>query len=834
MTSSFEAQLAPMPTLTSASTDEDNGSLEEFPLQDERRLSTALTMVSPSTDQLGLKPAKSAPRPKRLSLQVLKRPLLRATRASSSIAVKKNSKDEQEKKVATEALQSAMTKSDPNNSQDSSHKRESRRVSFSPSTEDASREMEAAIKAREEKKPEEKSGPSFGLFKKLRSVTATPKPILKRSSSFDDTISRSKGAAIANQRRPLRRSMSISGKGIHLNFQPLSDPTEGQKTVNDKGKPLKPKVARQQAIAARHARVLERIINAGSSIELEEIKAKRIKKLGEQKVNSRTQVQQYPVVSPRKIKALKQALLNYDLANGIIGELRAMKIDYPDLDDLANSAAYDQKKHSEAQDALQGVIENDNEYKQERKAAEAKQEHKKIRPQPIRAVCLNCTEEEAANLKSASPANPAEVGETKTSLVKETAVSLAEAGMMAVAVNKIGNWFRAGGTPEEVNSVTVESKTAVGETIEYAYELQDDIRKGDVNEALADTARLGAAGLSVVQPTAGAIVEIIEAKTLPANKTPDVAGKADVKVLVNEKGSGEPLASISNAFSGVSPVSLITQPATSLAGLAARKGGAFDALADASALVIQNSHGGVEAMQEIRPPTDRMAVFVYWWGFELTIPEPSMKYLSTAHSVSGAFLGFLQTMVTTGGVPELLPFVRYISSFVDMEFNAIRSQDRNSKGVVIAATWLMPLALVPRPWDYGFGDAPSKPSQPGSGNPPSGSPPPSFPSVPPPALPPGGLPILPVRISSNSVPPTVPSTTVLPVKITKRRSASPSSHLSSQERHFANGQSAAIASAHSESPILRPKVMEPVSASGSMINVLDSLQELPEGSVRVK
>lgn len=833
MTSSFEQKLAP--TLTTASTHEDTGSLEEFPLQDERRLSTAHTMTSPSTDQLGLKPAKSANRPKRLSLQAIKRPLLRATRASSSIVIKKNGKDEQGKKVATEALQSAMTKSDPSNSQDSSHKREVRRVSFSPSTEDASKEMEAVLKAREEK-----SGPSFGLFKKLRSVTATPKPILKRSSSFDDTISRSKGAAIVNQRRPLRRSMSISGKGIHLNFQPLSDPAEGKKSVNDKGKPLKPKVVRQQAIAARHARVLERIINAGSSIELEEIKAKRIKKLGEQKVNSRTQVQQYPVVSPRKIKALKQALLNHDLANGIIGELRAMEIDYPDLDDLANNAAVEQKKHSEAQDALQDVIDNDNDQKQERKADKEKEERKKVRPQPIRAVCLNYTEEEAASLKNAPPRDPAAVGEMEASLAKVTAVSLAEASMMAIAMNKIGNWFQSGGAPGQVNSVTVESKTAVGETIEYAYELQDDIRKGDVNEALADTARLGAAGLSVVQPTAGAVVEMVEAKTLPANKIPDAAGKEDVKVTVIEKETGQPLAIISNAFSGVSPVSLIAQPATSLAGLAARRGGAFDALADASAFMIQNSHGGIEAMQEIRPPTDRMAVFIYWWGFELTIPEPSMKYLSTAHSVSGAFLGFLQTMVTTGGVPELLPFVRYISSFVDMEFNAIRSQDRNSKGVVIAATWLMPLALVPRPWDYGYGDAPSKPSQPGSDNPPSSAPPPSFPSTPPPthnippALPPGGLPILPVRISSNSVAPTTSSTTALPVKITKRRSASPSSQLSSQERHFANGQSAAIASALSESPILRPKVMESVSASGSMINVLDSLQELPEGSVRVK
>lgn len=63
-------------------------------------------------------------------------------------------------------------------------------------------------------------------------------------------------------------------------------------------------------------------------------------------------------------------------------------------------------------------------------------------------------------------------------------------------------------------------------------------------------------------------------------------------------------------------------------------------------------------------------------------------------------MNFLTALsVANGGVRELMPFVRYISQYIDAEFNAIRGQDEG-KGVVCAATWLMPAALVPRPWDF--------------------------------------------------------------------------------------------------------------------------------------
>jgi hypothetical protein len=42
--------------------------------------------------------------------------------------------------------------------------------------------------------------------------------------------------------------------------------------------------------------------------------------------------------------------------------------------------------------------------------------------------------------------------------------------------------------------------------------------------------------------------------------------------------------------------------------------------------------------------------------------------------------------VMNAGVREILPFVRYFSQYIDLEFNAIKAQDRG-KGVICAATW---------------------------------------------------------------------------------------------------------------------------------------------------
>ncbi|KAK0485945.1 hypothetical protein IW261DRAFT_1452900 [Armillaria novae-zelandiae] len=102
----------------------------------------------------------------------------------------------------------------------------------------------------------------------------------------------------------------------------------------------------------------------------------------------------------------------------------------------------------------------------------------------------------------------------------------------------------------------------------------------------------------------------------------------------------------------------------------------------------------------VYPPTDRMSVLTYWWGLEVALPPPTLAYLGNARSISNAIVNFMSALaLVNNGAREILPFVRYISQFVDFEFNAIKAQDKG-RGVVCAATWIMPAAMVPRPWDF--------------------------------------------------------------------------------------------------------------------------------------
>ncbi|GAA5899708.1 hypothetical protein JCM6882_005418 [Rhodosporidiobolus microsporus] len=147
------------------------------------------------------------------------------------------------------------------------------------------------------------------------------------------------------------------------------------------------------------------------------------------------------------------------------------------------------------------------------------------------------------------------------------------------------------------------------------------------------------------------------------------------------------------------PSSLSLPPTSvgAIGGLAAAKTGVFEILADASGALIKSS--GAHDQLSFAPPFDRISVFVWWWGFEIACPPPAMRFLSSVASVQQSFFQFLSIFVAAGGAPELAPLVKYISSYFDMEFQAIKAQNRGN-GVVLAATWLLPVALVPRPWDF--------------------------------------------------------------------------------------------------------------------------------------
>ncbi|GAA5926204.1 uncharacterized protein JCM15063_000215 [Sporobolomyces koalae] len=133
-----------------------------------------------------------------------------------------------------------------------------------------------------------------------------------------------------------------------------------------------------------------------------------------------------------------------------------------------------------------------------------------------------------------------------------------------------------------------------------------------------------------------------------------------------------------------------------IVGLATATTGVFEVMADVSGALV---HSG-RSREGLQAPLDSIAIFLYWWGYEISLPQSALVRLASAHSVQQTFFGFLQAFVVAGGAPELAPFIRYISNFLDMEFAAIQSQNKGGHGVVLAATWLLPVALVPRPWDF--------------------------------------------------------------------------------------------------------------------------------------
>lgn len=83
--------------------------------------------------------------------------------------------------------------------------------------------------------------------------------------------------------------------------------------------------------------------------------------------------------------------------------------------------------------------------------------------------------------------------------------------------------------------------------------------------------------------------------------------------------------------------------------------------------------------------TNDEASFADYWGYEILLPDSQIAVLSTAHSISTTLLNFFGAFVAASGAPELSPFLGYLSTYIDMEFKAIKAQNRG-KGVVLAAT----------------------------------------------------------------------------------------------------------------------------------------------------
>ncbi|KAF9401953.1 hypothetical protein BGZ94_005041 [Podila epigama] len=97
------------------------------------------------------------------------------------------------------------------------------------------------------------------------------------------------------------------------------------------------------------------------------------------------------------------------------------------------------------------------------------------------------------------------------------------------------------------------------------------------------------------------------------------------------------------------------------------------------------------------PASNTVSSCAYWWGYEIFIPQEALSRIASAQDVSTAFLGFLGSVGLV--VPAIVPFLGYIAAYVGLQFAVIKAQNEG-KGVILASTWLVPVALVPRAWDF--------------------------------------------------------------------------------------------------------------------------------------
>ncbi|KAF9123464.1 hypothetical protein BGW39_008932 [Mortierella sp. 14UC] len=100
------------------------------------------------------------------------------------------------------------------------------------------------------------------------------------------------------------------------------------------------------------------------------------------------------------------------------------------------------------------------------------------------------------------------------------------------------------------------------------------------------------------------------------------------------------------------------------------------------------------------PPINVISAYTYWWGYEIYVPHKCMNKLQRVTNTSQIFFGFLSGAVAgMPGLAALVPLSRIISAWVGFQWAIIHAEDLG-KGVVLSATWVLPVALAPRPWDH--------------------------------------------------------------------------------------------------------------------------------------
>ncbi|KAF8951107.1 hypothetical protein BDZ97DRAFT_1889732 [Flammula alnicola] len=143
----------------------------------------------------------------------------------------------------------------------------------------------------------------------------------------------------------------------------------------------------------------------------------------------------------------------------------------------------------------------------------------------------------------------------------------------------------------------------------------------------------------------------------------------------------------------------------------------------------QTARGRVVRVQTVRawvPSNTKLSVQAMWWGYRLYLPPPVLAILSDktleatkrAAMITTALTWFfnhlpvdaLPTPVRPAALllQRLAPYLGYIGTFISWSWSTIKSYDIGY-GVILTATWLLPIALIPGTWHER--DFPTSPTQ---------------------------------------------------------------------------------------------------------------------------
>ncbi|KAF8808048.1 hypothetical protein BYT27DRAFT_7223798 [Phlegmacium glaucopus] len=118
------------------------------------------------------------------------------------------------------------------------------------------------------------------------------------------------------------------------------------------------------------------------------------------------------------------------------------------------------------------------------------------------------------------------------------------------------------------------------------------------------------------------------------------------------------------------------------------------------------------------PSTTQLSLLTTWWGYRLYLPPPVMAKLNGTSLKATARAAMLTTALKwlLAKIPLMMipvqfrpavkmlktlsPVVGYVGVFIAWSWERVKSLDKGN-GVVLTATWLLPVALIPMSWDAG-------------------------------------------------------------------------------------------------------------------------------------